>query len=228
MLLWRRHALSARCVVPGGSRSLRVVVVDRFLFGGGRRCAALAAPLPSALRARSSRRHRRSAALTAAWRMAAAALQWRLALSALCVVPDGSRSLRVVVGAVASSLGAFAVARRSRHRCLRRRAGASGAGSVVPLRTRRRGARPSCFCGGGALSQRGASCPAARALCVRSSARSLPLSGAVAVAQRSRPRSLRRRAGARRPGLAVAPRSRRRGIRPPIFRGSRPPFRRVA
>ena len=41
-----------------------------------------------------------------------------------------SRSLRVVAGAVASSLGAVAVARRSRRRCLQRCAGDPGAGAV--------------------------------------------------------------------------------------------------
>ena len=135
----------------------------RFLSGGGRRRAALTAPLPAALRWRSWRRLSRAAALAAAWRSAAALPRRRLALSARCVVLSGSRSLRVVVGAVASSLAAVAVARRSRRRCLRRRVGAPGAGFVVPPRSRRRDARPPLFRGGGSLSRRGASCSAARA-----------------------------------------------------------------
>ena len=92
----------------------------RVLSGGGRRRAALTAPLPAAPRWRSWRRLSRAAALAAA-RRSAAALPWRrLALSAGFVVLSGSRSLRVVIGAVASSLGAVDVARRSRRRCLRR------------------------------------------------------------------------------------------------------------
>ena len=83
----------------------------RFLSGGGRRRAALTAPLPVALRWRSWRRLSRAAALAATWR-SAAALRGGGSLSARCVVLSGSRSLRVVVGAVASSLGAVAVARR--------------------------------------------------------------------------------------------------------------------
>ena len=66
----------------------------------------------------------------------------------------GSRSLRVVSGAVASSLGGVAVARRSRRRCLRRCAGALGAGLVVPPHPRRRDARPPLFRGGGSLFRR--------------------------------------------------------------------------
>ena len=71
-----------------------------------------------------------------------------------CVVLIGLRSLRAVVGAVASSLGAVAVARRSRRRYLRRRAGTPGAGTVVPPRSRLLGARPPLFHGGGSLSRR--------------------------------------------------------------------------
>ena len=69
----------------------------------------------------------------------------------------GSRSLRVVVGAVASSVGVVAVARRSRRRCLRRCAGAPSAGSVVPPHLRRRGARSQVVRGGGSPSRRGCS-----------------------------------------------------------------------
>ena len=96
----------------------------------------------------------------------------------------GSRSLRVVIGAFASSLKAVAVARRSwrrcrrhsRRRCLRlRTADAPGAGLFVPPRLRRRGARLPLFRGSGSLSQRSVKCSVARALCVWSLARSLPL-----------------------------------------------------
>ena len=66
----------------------------------------------------------------------------------------GSRSLRVVGGAVASSLGTVTVARRSRRRCLLRCAGASGASLVVPPHLRRRDARPPLFRGGGSLFRR--------------------------------------------------------------------------
>ena len=83
--------------------------------------------------------------------------------------------LRVVVGVVASSLEAVAVARRSRRHGLRRRAGTSGAGSVEPLCSRRRDTRPSHLHGAGLPSQRGATCSEARALCTLSLARSLSL-----------------------------------------------------
>ena len=66
----------------------------------------------------------------------------------------GSRSLHVVAGAVASFLGAVAVARRSRRRCLRRCAGALGAGLVVPPHLRRRDARPPLCRGGGSPFRR--------------------------------------------------------------------------
>ena len=87
-------------------------------------------------------------------------------LSARCDALDGSRSLCVVVSAVASSLGAVAVVRHSRRRCLRRRAGATGASLVVPLRSQRRYAWPPLFRDGLSLAQRSATCSAARALCV--------------------------------------------------------------
>ena len=63
----RRLALSARCVMFGGSRSLRVVVgaVASSLWGGRRR-AALTAPLPAASRWRSWRQLSRAAANVAA------------------------------------------------------------------------------------------------------------------------------------------------------------------
>ena len=67
--------------------------------------------------------------------------------------------------------------RRSRRRCLRRRAGVPRADLVMSPRLRRRDARPPHFRGGGSPSQRGAWCSAARALCMRSLARSLPLWG---------------------------------------------------
>ena len=107
----QRRALSARSCLH-----------RRFLngIGHGRR-AALAAPLPAAPHSRSLRRRRRAAALTAAWRSATAPRQ-RLSPLARCDVIGRARALRVAVGAVASSLGATAVARFSRRRCLRRRA----------------------------------------------------------------------------------------------------------
>ena len=130
----------------------------RFPSGGGHRRTALTAPLPAAPRWRSWRRSNRVAALAAKWYLATALLRRQLAVSAWCVVLSGSRSLRVVVGAVASSLVAVAVARRSRRRCLRRRAGAPGVGSAVPSRSRRREARLPLFRGGGSLFRSGASC----------------------------------------------------------------------
>ena len=155
----------------------------------------------------------------------------RLAFSARCVVLGSSCSLRVVVGAVASSLGSVAVARRSRchclrrsrRRCLRRRTNAPGAGMLVHPRSRRRDARPRLFRGSGSFFQRSAKSSAACALCVWTLARSLPLT-AVAVAQRSRRcclrrtrrRCLRRRAGAPGAGFIVSPRSRWRDARPPL------------
>ena len=126
----------------------------RLLSGGGRRRAALTAPLPAAPRWRSWHQLRRAAALAAAWRSAAALLRRRFALSAQCVVLSSSRSMVWVVGAVASFLGAVAVARRSRRRCLRRYVGVPGAGSIMPSRSRRRDARPPLFRGGDSLSRR--------------------------------------------------------------------------
>jgi len=66
-------------------------------------------------------------------------------------VLGGSRSLRAVVSAVTSSLGAVAVARHSRRRYLRRRAGVLGAGLFVPPRSWRRGAQPERCRSGGSL-----------------------------------------------------------------------------
>ena len=190
----------------------------RFLSGGGRRRAALTAPLPAAPRWSSWRRRNRIAALAAAWRSAAGLVRRRLALSARCKVLDGSRSLRVVVGAVGSSLGAVAVAWHSRRRCLRRRVGATGAGLVVPPQSRRRGARPPLFRGSGSLSRRVGR--AQRLLSLRAVVGAVASSlDVVAVARRSRRRCLQRRAGARGAGSGVPPRSRRREARLPLIRG---------
>ena len=71
--------------------------------------------------------------------------------------------------------GGVAVTRRSRRHCLRRRASAPGTGSVVPPRSWANYARPPLFCGGGLPFRRGVWCPAARALFVLSSTRSIPL-----------------------------------------------------
>ena len=180
----RSSAVAARSRSLGAVRNARRLALfacgcwcGRFLAGGGRRRAARTTPLPAALRWRSWHQLCRAAVLAATWH-SAAALSWpRLVLSARYVMLSGSRSLRVVVGAVASSLGAVAVARRARHCCLRRRAGAPGAGSVVPPRSRQRGARPPLFRGGGPHSRRGVQCSTARALCVWTSTRSLPLWG---------------------------------------------------
>ena len=100
----------------------------RFLSGRGRRRTtttvllptALTAPLAAAPRWRSWRRLGRAAARAAARRSASALPQRQVALSTRGVVLSGSRSLRVVVGAVVSSLVSVAVARRLRRRCLRR------------------------------------------------------------------------------------------------------------
>ena len=95
---------SARCFLSG-------------LWAGSGRCrATLATPLRAAPRWRSWRRLGRAAALAVAWRSAAALPRRPLALSAQCVALGGSLSLCVVVGGVASSLGAVAVARRLRRR----------------------------------------------------------------------------------------------------------------
>ena len=125
--------------------------------------------------------------------------------------------LRVVVGVVASSLEAVAVARRSRRHGLRRRAGTSGAGSVVPLRSRRRGIRPSNFRGARLLSRRGATCSEVCALCVWSLARSLSLW------RRSPSRGAHGAAACCAvlaflvAGFVLPPRTRRRDVWPPIF-----------
>ena len=108
---------------------------------------------------------------------------------ARCVVLDSSSPLRVVVGAVASSLGAVAVARRSRRRCMQRRAGAPGTVSVVPPRSRRRGARPLLFRSGGSLHGACAELSGWRSLSAVVGAVASSLE-AVAVARRSRRRCL--------------------------------------
>ena len=179
---------------------------SRGAHGAAAGCAALALPAP----AWSCRRTRGGVTLGRRSSVAAARSFGALALG-------GSRSPRVVAGAVASSLGAVAVARRSRRRCLRRRAGAPGASLVVPPRSRRRDTRPPRPRGGGPFSQRSAT-GGSRSLraVVGAVASSL---GAVAVARRSRRRCLRRRAGAPGAGLVVPPRSRRRDARPPRSRG---------
>ena len=147
----------------------------------------------------------------------------------------GSRSLHVVVRAVASSLAAVAVARRSRRRCLRRtrsrcmrrRAGAPGAGFIVQPRSRRRDARlphavaAACFLGAMRSARRLllSACGhwRGRFLCGGGRRRTtltpplLPLTLS---------RCLRRRTGALGAGLPVRLRSWRRDARPPLFPGS--------
>ena len=202
---------------------------DRFPSGSGQRCTTLTAPRPAAPDRRSWRRLARAAALAAGWR-SAAALPWQqLFLSAQCEVVGGSSSLRVALGAVASSLAAVAVARRSpfrclrriQRRCLRRRAGAPGAGFIDSPLSRRRGTRPPLSVAAARFSARfvvlGGSC--ALRVVVGADASSL---SAVAVARRSRRRCLRRsrrclrrRTGAPGAGLLVPPRLPRRDARPP-------------
>ena len=129
--------------------------------------------------------------------------------------------LRVVAGAVVSSHQvAVALALRSRRRCLRRCAGAPGAGAVVTPHSRRRVARWPLFCSGGSVSVQ-CVVPGDLRFCVWSLARSLPLiRWRVAVALRSRRRCLRRGAGAPVVGLDVPPHSRRSDARPPLFHSS--------
>ena len=182
--MWRgrKRALSAR----GWRRG-------RALSGGGRRRAGLTAPL---LRRQVGGLVARSVMLPRLRRRDARPPRFRgggsLYRRARCVVLGSSRSLRVALCAVA-------VARRSRCRCLRRRAGAPSAGSIVPPCSRRRDARPPHFRGGGSLSRR------TRSVVLGSSrSRRLALE-AVAVARRSRRRCLRRRAGAPSAGLFMPP-----------------------
>ena len=148
-------ALSARSCRRGSVHS-----------GGGRRRAALTAPLPAAPRSRSSRWRRRAAALTAAWRSAAAASRSQLSRLAWRVMMRRALSARSAVGAVASTLKVVAVALLLRRRCLRRRARAPCAGVAVPPHSRRRGARPPLLRGGGSRSWLCTVWLAARALCV--------------------------------------------------------------
>jgi len=99
----RRLLLSAWCGVVGSALSARGCRRGRVLSGGGRRRAALAAPLPAAPHWRSlssakPRRHIRDGVALGcrcSWR--------RLALSAWCGLVGGTPSLRVAVGAEASS-----------------------------------------------------------------------------------------------------------------------------
>jgi hypothetical protein len=99
----RRLLLSAWCGGVGSALSARGCRRGRVLSGGGRRRAALAAPLPAAPHWRSlssakpRRRIRDGVALgrRCSWR--------RLALSAWCGLVGGTPSLRVAVGAKASS-----------------------------------------------------------------------------------------------------------------------------
>ena len=135
--LYRR----ARCVVLGSSRSLRValgaVAVAR---RSRRRCPRRCASAPRAGSIVPPRSRRRDARPPLVYGGGS------LSQCARCVVLSSSRSLRVALGAVA-------VARRSRRRCLRRCAGAPCAGSIVPPRSRRRDARPPLVGGGISLSR---------------------------------------------------------------------------
>ena len=159
MKLGRRSSAAAVRFLGLVRRALQLA-----LSGRGRRRAALTAPRPAAHRWRSWRRLCYAAALEAAWRSAAATPWLRLvSRHTRCVVLGGSRSLRVVVGAVTFPLRTVTVTRRSRRRDLRRRAGASGAGFVVLPHSRRLGARPPRFRDGASLSRLGASYSAARA-----------------------------------------------------------------
>ena len=92
---------------------------------------------------------------------------------------------------------------------------APGAGSSVPSHSRRRGARLPLSRGGGSLPQHGASCSAARALCVWPLAPSLPLPGRSPSRGARGAAACQRRAGAPSAGLVVPPHSRRRDARPP-------------
>ena len=192
-----------RCVVLGSSRSLRVAVgAVAGARRSRRRCLRHRAGAPSAgyfVPPCSRRRNARPPLYRGGG---------SLSRRTRSVVLGCLRSLHVNGGAVA-------VARRSRHRCLRRCAGAPSAGLFVPPCSRRRDARPPLFRGGGSLSR--------HAWCVSlGSSRSLRVAvGAATVARRSRRRSMRRRAGATTPGLFLPPCSRRRGARPPLFRWRR-------
>ena len=170
-LPWQRFAFSARCVVLGGSRSLRLVVgAVASSLGVGRHRVALTVPLPAAPRWRSWRRLGRAAAPAAAWRSAAALPRRRLALLAR------RRALSAcVIGAVASSPLAVAVARLSRRRYLRRSVRSPCAGVVVPPHSRQRHARPPLLRGGGSRPWHGTAQSAAYALCTQLSVRSRPL-----------------------------------------------------
>ena len=142
-------------------------------------------------------------------------------ISARCVVHGGSRSLRLAVGAVASSLGAVAVARCSRHLPAARNLPAALA-AASPGRRQRHFTVTYVF---GQLGAARSARRLAPSTCDRWRGRFL--SELVAVAQHSRRRCLRRRAGAPGPGLVVPRRSRRRGTRSPCFRGGGSLFRRV-
>ena len=133
---------------------------------------------------------------------------------------SGSRSLLVVVGAVASPLAAVAVARRSRRRGLRRRAGTPDIGFVVPPCSRRRDAQPPLLRCSGSLSRHAwfVVLGGSRSLCVVVGAVASALA-AVAVARHSRRCGLRRRAGASVTGFVIPPHSRRRDTRPPLSCG---------
>ena len=125
--------------------------------------------------------------------------------------------LRLVVGTVASSQGAVAVAQRPWRRCLRHRTDTPCAGSVVPLRSRRRGAWPPTFLWRRlTLPARCVVLSGVRFLRVVVGVVAFTLE-AVAVARHSRRRGLQYRAGAFGAGLVVPPRLRQRDARPPLL-----------
>ena len=91
-----------------------------------------------------------------------------LAHADACARSRGGRSVVLsFVRQVVAFFRAVAVALRSRRRCMRRRAGAPSAGLVMPPCSRRCDARPPLSVAAArSLGARGASCSAARALCV--------------------------------------------------------------
>ena len=139
---WRRLALMV-CKRPLWSSAWSLPLRERSPSRGARGAPACGAAL--ALLAPAWSCHRYHGSVTLCRHSSAAAASsfstvhsaWPLALSAC-----GRRRGRFLSGAVA-------VARRLRRRCLRRRAGAPGAGLVVPPRSRRHDARPPLFRGGG-------------------------------------------------------------------------------
>ena len=240
MTLGRRTSMGAARLLSAVRSARRLALSacghwrGRFLSGGGRRRAALTAPLPVAPRRHSSWcQLSRAAALTAGWHSAAALPRRRLALSAHarrlvlsaccrlrgCFLSGGSRRRTALKAPLPAALTApLPAAQRWRpwRRLCRAVALTAAWRSAAALPWRRLALLARCVVLGIARSLRVVVCAVTFSI------------GAVDVARRSRRRCLVRHAGTPRAGLVVSHRFRRRDARPPLFRRGGSPSQRGA